>query len=267
MRSSPGPETVTRRVSISLATMCASVDLPRPGGPASRTWSIGSPRSLAAASAIASCSRTTSWPTNSSSWRGRSERSVSSSSVREAAGADEALVLLAHPGPPRRSAARPALTRSSVVPSAPASAASASGTANPSATRASRAEWCGSSGTGAPERAGLHGLERRGAELVAQLDDDALGGALADARDRCEEREVAGRDAALQRVDRIARDQRKRLGRPEPRDARAGRRRGRARAGSRSRRASARPRARRGACGAAPTPAGRARRAPRPPRR
>jgi hypothetical protein len=64
----------------------ASVDLPSPGGPANRTWSIGSPRSVAAASAIASCSRTTSWPTKSSSCRGRSERSVSSSSERDAAG-------------------------------------------------------------------------------------------------------------------------------------------------------------------------------------
>ena len=45
LRSSAGPETVTSRVSISAATMCASVDLPSPGGPASSTWSIGSPRS------------------------------------------------------------------------------------------------------------------------------------------------------------------------------------------------------------------------------
>ena len=33
LRSRPGPETVTSRVSISAATMCASVDLPSPGAP------------------------------------------------------------------------------------------------------------------------------------------------------------------------------------------------------------------------------------------
>ena len=40
-----GPAVRRRPAPISRATMCASVVLPRPGGPVSRTWSSGSPRS------------------------------------------------------------------------------------------------------------------------------------------------------------------------------------------------------------------------------
>ena len=54
---------------ISAAMIIASVVLPRPGGPDSSTWSGGRPRRWAASSTSASCSRTRSWPTNSSSVR------------------------------------------------------------------------------------------------------------------------------------------------------------------------------------------------------
>ena len=54
VRRSPAP--------ISRATMCASVVLPRPGGPVSRTWSSGSPRPFAAARKTERFSRTFVWP-------------------------------------------------------------------------------------------------------------------------------------------------------------------------------------------------------------
>jgi hypothetical protein len=43
-RSSTGPEVWRRLTPISRAMMCASVVLPRPGGPNSSTWSSASPR-------------------------------------------------------------------------------------------------------------------------------------------------------------------------------------------------------------------------------
>ena len=57
--------------------ICASVVLPSPGGPASSTWSSASSRAFAASRAMPSCSLIRSWPTKSSSRRGRSERSTS----------------------------------------------------------------------------------------------------------------------------------------------------------------------------------------------
>src|SRR5665213_3602174 len=58
----------------------ASVVLPNPGGPNSNTWSSASPRALAAASAMASCSFAFSWPMNSARRLGRSFSSTTSSS-------------------------------------------------------------------------------------------------------------------------------------------------------------------------------------------
>ena len=54
--------------------------LPRPGGPASSTWSSASPRAAAAWIEISSWAFSAGWPTNSSSRRGRSVASPSSSS-------------------------------------------------------------------------------------------------------------------------------------------------------------------------------------------
>ena len=79
LRSSAGPAVCTNGTSSSAATICASEVLPRPGGPASSTWSSASPRLEAAAIETPSCSRSASWPTNSSSRRGRSVASGSSS--------------------------------------------------------------------------------------------------------------------------------------------------------------------------------------------
>src|SRR4051812_32085908 len=66
----------------SAATICARLVLPRPGGPASRTWSSASPRPFAASMKISSCSLTRGCPTNSDSLRGRNDWSSSSSTVR-----------------------------------------------------------------------------------------------------------------------------------------------------------------------------------------
>ena len=49
LRSSAGPAVCTNGTSSSAATICASDVLPRPGGPASSTWSSASPRLEAAA--------------------------------------------------------------------------------------------------------------------------------------------------------------------------------------------------------------------------
>ena len=124
--------------------------------------------------------------------------------------------------PGLRAAARPgaSLTRCSVAPWVPASAVSASRDCEAERDqRVTRLQVRIVGGRRARAVAGGDRLERRRAELVAQLHDDALGRALADARDRRQQRQVAGRDAPLQRVHRIAGEQRERLGRPEPRDA------------------------------------------------
>src|SRR5688572_19405760 len=78
-RSSTGPDVWRRFTPSSLATMCASVVLPSPGGPKSSTWSSASLRPRAAAMKISSCARTFSCPTYSASVDGRSERSNCSS--------------------------------------------------------------------------------------------------------------------------------------------------------------------------------------------
>src|SRR5258705_2695817 len=78
-RSSTGPEVWRRLTPISRAMMCASVVFPRPGGPNSRTWSSASLRFLAASRKIESCPRIFSWPTYSASDLGRSDRSKASS--------------------------------------------------------------------------------------------------------------------------------------------------------------------------------------------
>ena len=82
-RSSTGPEVWRRLTPISRAMMCASVVLPRPGGPNSSTWSSASPRPRAAWMKISSWPRIFSWPTYSASVAGRSVRSICSSCTEE----------------------------------------------------------------------------------------------------------------------------------------------------------------------------------------
>src|SRR5271170_4569599 len=65
--------------------MVARVVLPSPGGPNNSTWSRASPRDLAAAKAMPSCSLAFSWPMNSPNHLGRSFSSNElSSSARSA---------------------------------------------------------------------------------------------------------------------------------------------------------------------------------------
>src|SRR5688572_10225685 len=82
-RSSTGPEVCFRLTPISRAMMCASVVLPRPGGPNSSTWSSASARARAACTKISSWPRAFSWPTYSASVAGRSERSICCSCCEE----------------------------------------------------------------------------------------------------------------------------------------------------------------------------------------
>ena len=111
LRSSAGPAVCTNGTSSSAATICASEVLPSPGGPASSRWSSASPRAAQASIATASCSRSVSWPTNSASRRGRSERSSSSSATRY--GVWMRVAVLAHPLTPRSCASRSAAAISS----------------------------------------------------------------------------------------------------------------------------------------------------------
>ena len=61
-RSITGPDEAFIETPSSLAMTCASVVLPRPGGPETSTWSSASPRWRAAAIATCRFSRTRSWP-------------------------------------------------------------------------------------------------------------------------------------------------------------------------------------------------------------
>src|SRR5690606_8869646 len=74
-----GPLVRRRWESSSPAMIMASVVLPSPGGPESSTWSGGLPRARAACSTRESWSRTTCWPTKSSSRLGRSAASAARS--------------------------------------------------------------------------------------------------------------------------------------------------------------------------------------------
>ena len=73
-----GPEVSRKPTPSSAATICASVVLPSPGGPANRTWSSASPRVPAASMNTARLARSWAWPMNSASRRGRRLTSPSS---------------------------------------------------------------------------------------------------------------------------------------------------------------------------------------------
>src|SRR5215831_6891276 len=81
-RSSEGPAVVTMDAPISLAMMVASVVLPSPGGPESRTWSSGSRCWRAASTETRRLSTAARCPTYSSRRWGRSWRSTCVSSGR-----------------------------------------------------------------------------------------------------------------------------------------------------------------------------------------
>ena len=60
-----GPEVARKPTPSSRATICASVVLPRPGGPTNSTWSSASLRLRAASMKIERLARACAWPTNS----------------------------------------------------------------------------------------------------------------------------------------------------------------------------------------------------------
>ncbi len=74
-----GPEVARNPTPISRATICASVVLPKPGGPCSNTWSNASPRARAASMNTFKFSRLDCWPVNSASVCGRKDASTASS--------------------------------------------------------------------------------------------------------------------------------------------------------------------------------------------
>src|SRR5450631_2940156 len=78
-RSSTGPEVWRRFTPSSCAMICESVVLPSPGGPNRSMWSSDSLRFFAASIKIENWPRIFSWPMYSSSARGRSVRSSTSS--------------------------------------------------------------------------------------------------------------------------------------------------------------------------------------------
>ena len=74
-----GPEVERKLTPSSRATICASVVLPRPGGPTKSTWSRASPRDFAASMKTWRLARAAFWPVKSSSDSGRIDASASSS--------------------------------------------------------------------------------------------------------------------------------------------------------------------------------------------
>ena len=148
-------------------------------------------------------------------------------------------------------------------PSAPSSSCSASCGGEPSPTRPSRASARGSS----PRRDDDRVVGGRRADLLAQLDDDPLGRALADARHGLQARGVAGGERAEQLARRAAAEHGERHLRADGLDADAAAGTGRAPPRWRSRRAAARRRARSGGCAASPACRPRARGAASRPRR
>ena len=198
LRSSAGPATARMPTPSSSRTMCASVVLPSPGGPTSSTWSSASPRAFAASSAIAICSFTRSWPTNSSRRRGRSVCSNASSSST----ATRREELRAHAALRRRGRAR-----------APRRTA-------PGSVVGERALGVGDRVAELDEsvaRNDVRVVRRRGrcvgaddAELLLQLEHDPLGRLLPDPGNRDEARRVLAHDRAAQLLRRRAGDDRER---------------------------------------------------------
>ena len=181
--------------------MCASDVLPSPGGPASSTWSSGSPRRRAASMKSASWPLSCSWPTKSVE-HPRAQRAVE--------------LLLAGPASPGTWMLTLGGRRAHAAFTAPRSAASisASGAASASDFASDRLEHrLGLGGVVAERRPGPRARARgrlvagrRACELalelagerLAQLDDHPLGGLAADPGHDLEALRVAGRDRLAQ---------------------------------------------------------------------
>ena len=198
LRSSAGPAVWTNGTPSSSATIRARLVLPRPGGPASRTWSSASPRAAAAAIETPSCSRSSSWPTNSSSRWGRSV--ASSSSSARSCGVCSAVDARRADAHRRAPFSAWAIRSSGVSPGAPSSSCSASAGAEAEPDEAVAGQQPRVVAAGDHDRV----VGRRRADLLAQLDDDPLGRALADAGHRLQPRGVAGGDRGEQLARRAA---------------------------------------------------------------
>src|SRR5215211_117920 len=192
LRSITGPATVRMPTPSSFRTMKASDVLPRPGGPASRTWSSASPRPFAASSAIDSCSFTRGWPTKSASVFGRSDRSSSTSS----GSSSRATTLI--PGPPGN--AQHFLGFSCRFPQRGAYLLLDRQALVDAGERALRVDQRPAEldERVARDEVAVRRRVGRRADLLAQLEHDALRGLLADPGDRLEARGVLERDRAAQ---------------------------------------------------------------------
>ena len=203
LRSRPGPAICRMPTPSSLRTICASDVLPRPGGPASSTWSSASPRAFAASSAISSCSFTR----------------VLADEVVELARAQRPLDLFLGLREHRRqelaahAAARSASRTCSSTGSASSTVArarSASSSDQPRLTSASRASVC-------VVRVRCEGVGD--AQLLLQVEHDPLGGLEPDPWDRLEPLHVVARDRTAQLGRCRAGDDRQCNLRPDARDA------------------------------------------------
>ena len=146
---------------------------------------------------IASCSFTRSWPTKSSS-RLRAQRAVELVLGGQRRGVLDALDPGRADAAHRAALSAPAIRSSGVSPAAWSSSLSASCGVKPRPEQALARERARVVGGGAAHHDVVGGLA---GHLLAQLDDDALGGALADAGHGLEARGVAGGD----RVQELAR--------------------------------------------------------------
>ena len=216
LRSSAGPAVCTNGTSSSAATICASEVLPSPGGPASSTWSSASPRLAAASIETPSCSRSASWPTNSSSRRGRS---VASSRRRRARARSAA----ASPGRPRT---RPgcgsgpghrglAQRRGDQVLGRVARRVAQQPVGLLRRVAEPEQRLARERARVVPARDHDRVLGGGHADLLAQLHDDPLGRALADPGHRLQARGVAGGDGGEQLARRPAREHGQRHLRPD----------------------------------------------------
>ena len=205
-----------------------------------------------------SCAVTCSWLTKSASLRGRSERSSSSSPPSRASAIGSAAIgvveaaarssesremLMPLPWSRRRASAAP-ISSSGVSPAAPLEQLLGLGQRvaevhEPVASERARVVvWPGG------ER--RHALLELAGDLLAQLDDHPLGGALADPGHRLEALRVAGGDRAQELARRAAREDRDRDLRADARRPRSGAGTGRAPPRRRSRRAASSRRGRPG---------------------
>src|SRR5215213_4061733 len=221
LRSSAGPAVCTIGTSSSAATMWASEVFPSPGGPASSTWSRASPRRLAASMKTSSWAVTCCWLTKSQSVCGRSERSSSSSGPATWMSAMDAGAGGLEPGS-SKFGSREMLTGSCSLPGL------AQGRADQDLGRIAVDPVEELVGLGervaevhqAIAREGVlallalrsfrHRLLELSRDLLAQLDDDPLGRALADAGNRLEALGVACGDRPEELARRPAREDRDR---------------------------------------------------------